>query len=128
MNNDYDRDHGPRYTMSSFNKDLRDLVENPDELIDISDPEPSIKILMLKSGEQIIGELTSSIPAGQYVIHNPKLIQSIAADPNSSQNVTVTFSEWMSLSSDTSFYIPEDFVAIVCDPHPLVKSNYTSGN
>ena len=122
MNNDYDRgDEGPRYTMSSFNKDLKKMVGELD--IDIADQEPAVKLLLLNDGTQLLAEFSEIVGTNTYKISNVREIK-LQESELDSRDLSVTYVEWMPLSKSNEFIIPASFVVLVCEPHEAVSTNY----
>jgi hypothetical protein len=123
MNNDYDRgEEGPRYTMSSFNTDLRKMVGADIDIADESVLEPELKLLLLADGKQLLAEFTDLIGTDKYRISNVREI--IEEVELGSKDLSVTYVQWMPLSKSNTFIIPKSFVILVCEPHEAVSENY----
>ena len=84
MNNEYDRgtEEGPRYTMSSFSKDLAPLIDIKDDVIEC---EPNLTMFLLVDGTTIISEYRETIPSDSYILDNP--LQEDAFLGNFNQNL-----------------------------------------
>ena len=129
MNNDYDRGEEPRYTMTSFNKEI-----SP---IDISDPVPNVKfsadvtsqgvrLLLLKSGETIVSIVEESMCGTKLTLKNPRTVFIEAAGET---NTTVMFGDWMPLAQNRTFNISVDYVVTSVEPlDSLFESYWESDN
>ena len=117
MNNDYDRGESPRYTMTNFNKDM-----SP---IDISDPVPTVKLLLLESGETVISVVSESICGTKLTLQNPRTVFIQSSEEN---NTTVLFGDWMPLASTRSFDIRMDYVVTLTDPLDSLVESYLENN
>ena len=129
MNNDYDRGEEPRYTMTSFNKEI-----SP---IDISDPVPNVKfsadvtsqgvrLLLLKSGETIVSIVEESMCGTKLTLKNPRTVFIEAAGET---NTTVMFGDWMPLAQNRTFNIRVDYVVTSVEPlDSLFESYWESDN
>ncbi|AOV62099.1 hypothetical protein BOW86_gp175 [Synechococcus phage S-CAM7] len=106
MNNDYDRGEEPRYTMTSFNKEI-----SP---IEISEPIPTVRLLLLKSGETVISIVEESLCGTKLTLVNPRIVLIESAGDN---NTTVMFGDWMPLAQNRTFDIRTDYV--VTSTYPL---------
>lgn len=79
----------------------------------------SVKLLILKSYEDVIAEITSEDVLGKWVeISNP-FITRIEED-----NSRVTFYPYIPLSKDTKIKIPSDWVVTIVNPLDEVKNSY----
>ena len=128
MNNDYDRGEEPRYTMTSFNKEI-----SP---IDISDPTPNFKfspditslstrLLLLKSGETIVSLVRESMCGTKLTLENPRTVFIEAAGET---NTTVMFGDWMPLAQHRTFDISVDYVVTSVEPLDSLFESYWENN
>ena len=117
MNNDYDRGESPRYTMTNFNKDI-----SP---IDISDPVPTVRLLLLKSGETVISIVNFSFDDTKITLVNPRTVFIEAAGDN---NTTVLFGDWMPLAQNRTFDIRTDYVVTSVEPLDSLTEGYWENN
>ena len=113
MNNDYDRGELPRYTMTSFNKEL-----SP---IEISDPIPGVRLLLLRSGETIISIVEESLCGNKLTLINPRSVFIETAGEN---NTTVMFGDWMPLALTRTFDISADYVVTSTAPLDSLLESY----
>jgi len=114
MNNDYDRGEEPRYTMTSFNKEISPII-------DISDPVPTVRLLLLKSGETVISVVDFSLDETKITLVNPRTVCIEAAGEN---NTTVMFGDWMPLAQNRTFTISVDYVVTSAEPLDSLFESY----
>lgn len=124
MNNNYDRGagEGPRYTMSSFNKDLTPLVDISDSETEC---EPNVTMFLLLDGTTIISEYKETITGDSYILDNPLLviIESTAmVDGNYSSSVS--YDIWLPLSKDRIFTIPKSRIITKTQPLDSLVDTY----
>jgi hypothetical protein len=128
MNNDYDRGEEPRYTMTSFNKEI-----SP---IEISDPIPNVKfssdvtlfgtrLLLLKSGETVISLVQESLCGTKLTLKNPRTVFIESAGDT---NTTVMFGDWMPLAQNRTFDIRTDYVVTSTYPLDSLFESYWEKN
>ena len=94
----------------------------------------SIKLLYLKSGEQIISDVKELIRKDSnkvygYVLHKPHEIVASKAvvlteDANDDRKVEVTLSPWILLTEDKSMTIPQDWIITIVNPIKSILEMY----
>ena len=94
----------------------------------------SIKLLYLKSGEQIISDVKELIRKDSnkvygYVLHKPHEIVASKAvvlteDVNDDRKVEVTLSPWILLTEDKSMTIPQDWIITIVNPIESILKMY----
>ena len=94
----------------------------------------SIKLLYLKSGEQIISDVKELIRKDSnkvygYVLHKPHEIVASKAvvlteDANDDRKVEVTLSPWILLTEDKSMTIPQDWIITIVNPIESIVKMY----
>ena len=94
----------------------------------------SIKLLYLKSGEQIISDVKELIRKDSnkvygYVLHKPHEIVASKAvvlteDVNDDRKVEVTLSPWILLTEDKSMTIPQDWIITIVNPIESITKMY----
>ena len=94
----------------------------------------SIKLLLLKSGEQVISGvkelvLKDSNKVYGYVLHKPHEIVASKAvvlteDANDDRKVEVTLSPWILLTEDKSMTIPQDWIITIVNPIKSIVEMY----
>lgn len=129
MNNDYDRgEDGPRYTMSSFNKDLKNVVDTE---IDISDLEPELVVglFLLVDGTTVISHYTESIFDNCYTLDSPLTITVESSSMIDGEfSSSISYDHWMPLAKDRVFTIPNSSVITVTEPLDRLAEYYTGNN
>ena len=94
----------------------------------------SIKLLYLKSGEQIISDVKELIRKDSdkvygYVLHKPHEVVASKAvvlteDANDDRKVEVTLSPWILLTEDKSMTIPQDWIITIVNPIRSILKMY----
>jgi len=93
----------------------------------------SIKLLLLKSGEQLISdakELVSEEKVCGYLLNQPQKVFAnkpiLLTEEQSLENVNIeiTFSPWILLTSDKEVVVPTDWVVTVVEPLQSVVKMY----
>ena len=94
----------------------------------------SIKLLYLKSGEQIISDVKELIRKDSnkvygYVLHKPHEIVASKAvvlteDAKDDRKVEVTLSPWILLTEDKSMTIPQDWIITIVNPIESILKMY----
>ena len=94
----------------------------------------SIKLLYLKSGEQIISDVKELIRKDSnkvygYVLHKPHEIVASKAvvlteDASDDRKVEVTLSPWILLTEDKSMTIPQDWIITIVNPIGSILKMY----
>ena len=92
----------------------------------------SVKLLLLKSGEQVISDVKELIRKDSdkvygYVLHKPHEVVASKAvvlteDASDDRNVEITLAPWILLTEDKSMTIPQDWVITIVNPiNSIVK-------
>lgn len=76
----------------------------------------SVKLLVFKSYEDVIAEVTEDITGSYYILDNP-YVTKLDGDK-------VTFYPYLPLSKDTKIKIPSNWVVTVVDPIDEVVNSY----
>ena len=94
----------------------------------------SIKLLYLKSGEQIISDVKELIRKDSnkvygYVLHKPHEIVASKAvvlteDADDDRKVEVTLSPWILLTEDKSMTVPQDWIITIVNPIGSILKMY----
>ena len=94
----------------------------------------SIKLLYLKSGEQVISDVKELIRKDSdkvygYVLHKPHEVVASKAvvlteDASDDRNVEVTLSPWILLTEDKSMTVPYDWVITIVNPIKSIVKMY----
>jgi hypothetical protein len=93
----------------------------------------SIKLAILKSGEQIISDAKELVSDGKtvsYVFEKPHKVRvnlpvNVPEDDElDNRTVEITLSPWVLLSSEKSIPVPTDWVVTIVDPIEDLKTMY----
>ena len=94
----------------------------------------SIKLLYLKSGEQVISDVKELIRKDSdkvygYVLNKPhEVVESKAVvlteDASDDRNVEVTLSPWILLTEDKSMTVPQDWIITIVNPIRSILKMY----
>lgn len=95
----------------------------------------SVKIAILKSGEQIIADISEGFVSERmvcYVLNNPCSIfingsfEVRESDKNNENKMSVSLYPWPALTTDKVIQIPPDVITTVVNPNPDLKEMYES--
>ena len=94
----------------------------------------SVKLLLLKSGEQVISDVKELIRKDSdkvygYVLHKPhEVVESKAVvlteDASDDRKLEITLSPWILLTEDKSMTVPYDWVITIVNPIKSVLKMY----
>ena len=94
----------------------------------------SIKLLYLKSGEQIISDVKELIRKDSdkvygYVLHKPHEVVAnkavvLTEDASDNRNVEITLSPWLLLTEDKSMTVPQDWIITIVNPIGSILKMY----
>lgn len=96
----------------------------------------SVKIALLKSGENVISdvkELISNDKVCGYLFENPHmvdirktllLVEETEKSNNPSGNLEVILTPWIILTSDTKIPVPPDWIVTIVEPIETIKEMY----
>ena len=94
----------------------------------------SVKLLLLKSGEQVISDVKELIRKDSdkvygYVLYKPhEVVESKAVvlteDADDDRKVEVTLSPWILLTEDKSMTIPQDWIITIVNPIKSIVKMY----
>ena len=94
----------------------------------------SVKLLLLKSGEQVISDVKELIRKDSdkvygYVLHKPHEVVASKAvvlteDASDDRNVEVTLSPWILLTEDKSMTVPQDWIITIVNPIGSILKMY----
>ena len=82
----------------------------------------AVKLLRLKSGEDIIAEHVQGKIGQNITIENPAMLMPMS-DGRGNQ-VQVGLAPWMPFSSEKRFDLPGDWVLLLTEPAPDLVNNY----
>jgi hypothetical protein len=94
----------------------------------------SIKLALLKSGEQVIADIKEYVDQNEKVIsllfENPYVVKFLTAEflvegiENEEVSHKVSFSPWIVMSEDKSMTVPVDWIVTIVEPIDWVKKSY----
>lgn len=96
----------------------------------------TVKLALLKSGEQVISDIKELVDETQKVIslvfENPYVVQFLTAEllyegtanDGDGVNHKVSFHPWLPLSSDTTIPVSTDWVISIVEPLEWIKRSY----
>ena len=82
----------------------------------------AVKLLRLKSGEDIVAEHIQGKIGQDITIENPAMLMPMG-DARGKQ-VQVGLAPWMPFSSENRFDLPGDWVLLLTEPAPDIVNNY----
>ena len=82
----------------------------------------AVKLLRLKSGEDIVAEHIQGKLGQDITIENPAMLMPIG-DGRSNQ-VQVGLAPWMPFSAEKRFDLPSDWILLLTEPAPDIVNNY----
>ena len=82
----------------------------------------AVKLLRLKSGEDIVAEHIRGKIGQNITIENPAMIMPLS-DGRGNQ-VQVGLAPWMPFSAEKRFDIPSDWILLLTEPAPDIVNNY----
>jgi len=94
----------------------------------------SIKLVLLKSGEQVISEMKELVSGEKvhgYVLVNPHKVQSnraiVLTEEDSvvqDRNIEITLSQWILLTDEREILIPKDWIVTIVEPLKSIVEMY----
>ena len=94
----------------------------------------SVKLLLLKSGEQVISDVKELIRKDSdkvygYVLYKPHEVVAnkavvLTEDASDDRNVEVTLSPWILLTEDKSMTVPQDWIITIVNPIESIVKMY----
>ena len=82
----------------------------------------AVKLLRLKSGEDIVAEHIQGKLGQDITIENPAMIMPLS-DGRGNQ-VQVGLAPWMPFSAEKRFDLPSDWILLLTEPAPDIVNNY----
>jgi hypothetical protein len=91
----------------------------------------SIKVILLKSGDQVITDVKEVISDNKpvaYLFTNPQKVTInkpfLLSEEDNERSYEITFSQWMMLSADKEIAVPTSYVVTLVEPLDSVKEMY----
>ena len=91
------------------------------------DTTPAPKLLLLESGQTIICELASTLEGDSYKLIDPRVVMIQSArsiDDGESTETTISYTDWMPLSSVREFTLSTRYVVLVTEPLDTLVESY----
>ena len=108
MNNEYDREP---------------LAEGVTITVDAV--EPSIKLLVMTSGMNVIAEVIEHMYADYYTVVDPRTVSLEVTNENGQEVIeSISYSAWAPLSADKTFQIYKSAVVSLCNAIPSLEESY----
>ena len=94
----------------------------------------SVKLLLLKSGEQVISDVKELIRKDSdkvygYVLHKPHEVVAnkavvLTEDADDNRNMEITLAPWILLTEDESMTVPQDWIITIVNPIGSILKMY----
>jgi hypothetical protein len=87
----------------------------------------SVKLVVLKSGEDIVCDIQEMIVEGKasgYILTNPYRVKIFSKDVEDKSEYGISFFPWIALTKQKNILIPFDWIVTVVDPIEEVNSLY----
>ena len=84
-----------------------------------------VKLLRLKSGEDIIGAVELTDP-DKAVIHNPAMLMPMSHSPGRQDQIQMGFGPWVPFADEKEFEIPRDWIVFISKPAKDLLNNYNA--
>ena len=91
----------------------------------------SIKVILLRSGDQIITDVKEVISEDKpvaYLFTNPQKVTInkpfLISEQDNERSYEITFSQWILLSADKEVAVPTNYVVTLVEPIDTVKEMY----
>ena len=83
----------------------------------------AVKLLRLKSGEDIVGEV---IKENQelIIISNPAMLMPVSHTPGRQDQIQIGLAPWIPFSVEKEFKLPRDWVLLTTTPAQDIVNNY----
>ena len=108
-----------------MNNDYYREVLSETVVFDDASSEPSIKLVIMHSGTQIIAEVTEHMYADYYTLVDPRTVSLDIVTENGQETIeSISYAAWAPLSADKTFQIYKSAVACVCNAIPSLEESY----
>jgi hypothetical protein len=87
----------------------------------------SVKLVVLKSGEDIVCDIQEMVVEGKvsgYILSNPYRVKIFSKDVEDKSEYGISFFPWIALTKQKNILIPFDWIVTVVDPIEEVNSLY----
>ena len=82
-----------------------------------------VKLLRLKSGEDIVGEIIKENDE-LITIRNPAILMPVSHSPGRQDQIQIGLAPWIPFSEEKEFKLPRDWVLLITIPAQNIVNNY----
>ena len=83
----------------------------------------AVKLLRLKSGEDIVGEIVRENEE-LIVISNPAILMPVSHSPGRQDQIQIGLAPWIPFSEEKEFKLPRDWILLTTIPAQDIVNNY----
>ena len=83
----------------------------------------AVKLLRLKSGEDIVGEIVRENEE-LIVICNPAILMPVSHSPGRQDQIQIGLAPWIPFSEEKEFKLPRDWILLTTIPAQDIVNNY----
>ena len=83
----------------------------------------SVKLLRIKSGEDIVGEIVRENEE-LIVISNPAILMPVSHSPGRQDQIQIGLAPWIPFSEEKEFKLPRDWILLTTIPAQDIVNNY----
>ena len=83
----------------------------------------AVKLLRLKSGEDIVGEVVRENEE-LITISNPAILMPVSQSPGRQDQIQIGLAPWIPFSEEKEFKLPRDWVLLITIPAQNIVNNY----
>ena len=83
----------------------------------------AVKLLRLKSGEDIVGEVVKENQE-LIIISNPAILMPVSHSPGRQDQIQIGLAPWIPFSVEKEFKLPRDWVLLTTIPAQDIVNNY----
>ena len=83
----------------------------------------AVKLLRLKSGEDIVGEIVRENEE-LIVISNPAILMHVSHSPGRQDQIQIGLAPWIPFSEEKEFKLPRDWILLTTIPAQDIVNNY----
>ena len=111
MNNDYDRDGSSEIVFDDMK------------------PDGNVKLVLFTNGDLVLCRYREVMGESNVIIDDPKVVvsRSTACPDTGKVTTTITYHDWMALSSDRTFSVNSSTISTVTTPIQSLYDSYAGG-
>ena len=83
-----------------------------------------VKLLRLKSGEDIVGEIVKENEE-LITIRNPAILMPVNHSPGRQDQIQIGLAPWIPFSEEKEFKLPRDWILLITTPAQDIVNNYS---